>query len=87
MIVGTFERLLAYAIFVIGIQEAYTLLIAWIVAKLASNWQWRSLDKVGPKLDREIRAQSLIPLMAGTLSVAIRAVAGVLARSHPEWWS
>jgi hypothetical protein len=45
LIVGTFERVLAYTIFFIGVQEAYTLLIAWIVAKLASNWQRRSLDK------------------------------------------
>jgi small-conductance mechanosensitive channel len=71
----------------VGLDEAYTILLAWIVAKLASNWQRRSLDKIGPKLEREIRVQSLIALVAGTLSVAIGAVAGVFARSHPEWWS
>jgi len=87
LIVGTFERILAYALFFLGLDEAYTILLAWIVAKLASNWQRRSLDKIGPKLEREIRVQSLIALMAGTLSVAIGAVAGVFARSHPEWWS
>jgi hypothetical protein len=89
---GTFvafwaNGMLAYLVFFLGIPEAYTILGAWIVVKLASNWHRLSMDGVGEQ-DREgIVTQSLIALMAGTLSVAIGAFAGAVARSHPEYWS
>jgi hypothetical protein len=71
--IGAFERMLAYLVFFLSIPEAYTILGAWIVVKLASNWHRLSMDGVGEE-DREgIVTQSLIALMAGTLSVAIGA--------------
>jgi hypothetical protein len=84
---GTFERLLAYTVFFLAVSEAYTILMAWIVAKLASNWQRRSIAGLTAKREREIRVQSLIALLAGTFSVAIGAAAGAIARSNPETWS
>lgn len=89
---GTFERLLAFALFFIDVSEAYTIMGAWIVVKLASNWQRRSPEKArvqtkAGETEQEIITHSLIALMTGTVSVAIGAVAGVLAREHPGLWS
>ena len=84
---GTFERLLAYTVFFLGVPEAYTILGAWIVVKLASNWQRLSMEKDDEVRNQTIITQSLIALMAGTLSVAIGAAAGALARSKPEYWN
>jgi hypothetical protein len=86
-ITGTFERLLAYSLFYLDVKDAFTILTAWIVAKLASNWQRRSVDGLPAEKERAIRVQSLIALMAGTLSVTIGAAAGALARTNPQWWS
>ena len=83
---GMFERVLAYAVFFLGVPEAYTILGAWIVVKLASNWQRLSMENDEVR-NQTIITQSLIALMAGTLSVAIGAIAGALARSKPEYWS
>ena len=41
---GTFERALAFALFYRGVSEAYTILGLWIGAKLAANWQRRSIE-------------------------------------------
>jgi hypothetical protein len=84
---GTFERALAFALFYRGVSEAYTILGLWIGAKLAANWQRRSIEGLSAENDREIRVQTLIAIIAGTLSVAIGAGAGHLARTHPQWWN
>ena len=80
---GTFERLLAFAIFYAAPTEAYTVFIAWILAKLAANWQRRGIDKLDPEDERKIRAQTLIALKAGTLSLAIGMIGATVARSYP----
>ena len=84
---GMFERVLAYTVFFLGVSEAYTILGAWIVVKLASNWQRLSMENVSEECGQTIITHSLIALMAGTLSVAIGATAGAVARSHPEYWN
>ena len=84
---GTFERLLAFAIFYAAPTEAYTVFIAWILAKLAANWQRRGIDKLDPEDERKIRAQTLIALKAGTLSLAIGVIGATVARSYPESWT
>ena len=81
---GTFERLLAFAIFYAAPTEAYTVFIAWILAKLAANWQRRGIDKLDPEDERKIRAQTLIALKAGTLSLAIGVIGATVARSYPR---
>jgi len=77
-IVGMFERLLAFTIFLFHVKSAYTLLIAWMAAKLASNWQRRPWPE-GKDDGREIRANTFIALMAGTLSLALGVLAGTIA--------
>jgi len=42
-IIGTFERALAFGLFYRGVREAYMILGGWIGAKLAVNWQRRSI--------------------------------------------
>jgi hypothetical protein len=86
-ITGSFERGLAYVIFYIATAEAYTVLIAWILAKLAANWQRRIIENLKPEQERKIRAQTLIALMAGTLSVTVGALGGAIARSNPDSWT
>ena len=86
-ITGTFERLLAFGLFFLNVSDAYTILALWIAAKLASNWQRRPVDKISKSDEREVRVQTLIALMAGTLSVGIGAVAGAFARTHPWLWT
>jgi hypothetical protein len=77
-IVGEFERLLAFAIFFLKIEDAYTLLIAWMAAKIAANWQRRPWPDE-PEEARRLRAETFIALMAGTLSLFFGVVGGSIA--------
>ena len=43
-LVGGFERSLAFVLVVFDVPGAYTLLAAWIAAKLAANWQRVPVD-------------------------------------------
>jgi small-conductance mechanosensitive channel len=87
LLTGMFERLLAFTLFYLGNDNAFAVLGLWIGAKLAANWQRRSIEGLVAEKGRAVRVYTLIALMAGILSVGIGAVAGSLARSHPEWWS
>jgi hypothetical protein len=74
--IGTFERLLAFVLVAFGADatQIVTILIAWMLAKIAANWQRR------PGTDPEVRASTLIALMAGTLSLLLGVLGGFVAR-------
>jgi hypothetical protein len=71
-ITGTFERLFAAALAFAGLTrgEIVTVLVAWIAAKLASNWQRRRTEDNAP-------AHALLAMMAGTVSVTLGAIGGL----------
>ena len=79
-IVGTFERLLAFALILFNVEQAMTVLIAWMAAKLAANWQRQTLVGDNSEVDRKIRIYTLTALMAGTLSLGFGALGGAIAR-------
>ena len=81
-IVGTFERLLAFLLVYLNVEGAYAILIAWMVAKLAANWQrqLKSGNQDAEEADRENRAATYIALMAGTVSLIFGAIGGAIAR-------
>ena len=82
LLTGMFERLLAFTLFYVGIYNAFAVLGLWIDAKLAANWQRRSIEGLVAAKECAVRVYTLIALMAAILSMGIGAVA---ARSHPEW--
>jgi hypothetical protein len=73
-------------LFIRADDGAYTIVAAWLAAKLASNWQRVSVEK-DRALEQKVITQTLIALMAGTLSVSIGAVAGRFARHYLEYWN
>ncbi len=81
-LVGVFERYLAFLLVALGgdAKAVGTVLIAWIAAKLAANWQ-RQPGRGSELQDQIVRAHTLIALMTGTLSVLIGASAGWMARA------
>jgi uncharacterized protein YneF (UPF0154 family) len=83
-IIGTFERLLAFALVYLNVEGAYAILIAWMAAKLAASWPRQLLNRGSDELeveaDREIRAGIFIALMAGTLSLLFGVIGGLIAR-------
>jgi hypothetical protein len=74
-ITGTFERLLAFVlvIAVSQIEQVTLILLAWLGAKLAANWQRAPYDELA-------RVYTISALMAGTLSVGLGVLGGVIAR-------
>jgi hypothetical protein len=82
-IVGTSERLLSFALFYFCVENRVTILALWIGAKLAANWQRRGGSQ-DTEPARQIRARTFIALMGGTVSVAIGAAAGAIARYYFE---
>ena len=80
-VVGNLERLLAFFIVWGQVGEAYVVLAAWLGAKLATSWQRLPLDTGDEERNRQIRAGTLIALIAGVISVTFGVVAGLLARS------
>lgn len=72
-ITGAFERALAFLLTAFSGEE---LILAWIAAKLAANWQRAAPD---PKSEREYRTRALIGLMCGVVSVGFGFVGGKIA--------
>ena len=79
-IVGNFERLLAVILVAAHIPETYTVLALWLAAKLATSWQRLPIDSADEEANRQIRAGTLVALMAGIVSVGFGVVAGQLIR-------
>ena len=77
-IVGTFERTMTFVLFLFAVEDAGTVLIAWMAAKLAANWQRRELTD-NERKSLWIWAQTFVALMAGVLSLAIGVLGGSIA--------
>jgi hypothetical protein len=78
-IVGYFERYLAFILVVTNVEGTGTILVAWMAAKLAANWQRRDMGGE-EEANAVIRANTLIALLTGTLSLLLGAFGGVIAR-------
>jgi len=78
-ILGIFERLLAFFLVAFTIPQTGPILIAWVLAKLAANWQRREPTGDEEK-DAAVRSQTFIALMGGVLSIGLGAFGGLLAR-------
>ena len=80
-IVGTFERLLAFLLVTFTVAGTYAVLIGWMAAKLASDWQRQPITaRTTRKAARTIRAQTITALLAGTLSLGFGVAGGLIAR-------
>jgi hypothetical protein len=90
-IVGMFERAMTFVLFLFAVEDAGTVLIAWMAAKLAANWQRRELTN-NERKSLWIRAQTFVALMAGVLSLAIGVLGGSIAHcalptsENPNAW-
>jgi len=82
-IVGLFERTLAFGLAFANFPGTYAVLIAWMAAKLALDWK-RPLppSKGSSKEERERRVYGISALMAGTLSLSIGVIGGIIARCN-----
>ena len=77
-IVGSFERLLAFALIVFNVEGAYTILAAWLAAKLAASWH--RFPVASDEAGRQVRAGTMVALITGVVSVGIGVVVGLLVR-------
>ena len=59
LIVGSFERLLAFFLVVFDVEGTATLLAAWLGAKLAASWQRVAIDANDYEAGRQVRAGAL----------------------------
>lgn len=78
-VVGAFERTMAFLLFLFAVDNAATVLIAWMAAKLAANWQRRDLTD-NERKSLWIRKRTFIALMTGVLSLAVGVAGGSMAR-------
>ena len=78
--VGNFERAMAVVLVLANVRGAYALLAAWLGAKLATSWQRLPIDNTDLETSRQVRAGTLVALMAGIISVTFEIVAGLLFR-------
>ena len=78
--VGNFERAMAVVLVLANVRGAYALLAAWLGAKLATSWQRLPIDNTDLETSRQVRAGTLVALMAGINSVTFGIVAGLLFR-------
>ena len=79
-IVGLFERIFAFAVTFANVEGAYALLIAWMAAKLALNWERPPYNGADVKEERLVRVYGISALMAGTLSLSLGVIGGIIAR-------
>jgi uncharacterized membrane protein YccF (DUF307 family) len=78
LIVGTFERLLAFILIVSGVDDALTVLGIWLGLKIAASWQ--VIASKSTKMEREVRVGTMTGLMGGILSLGFGVVGGLVAR-------
>jgi hypothetical protein len=77
-ITGLVERTLAFAVAFANVEGAYVVLIAWMTAKLALNWNRPGADV--KEDERQVRVYGISALLAGTLSLGIGVIGGLIAR-------
>ena len=78
-ILGIFERSLAFILVALAVPGTAIILIAWMAAKIAVNWQSR--NKGSDEEVAEIRTNTMIVVLGGTLSVHLGAMGGLIARA------
>jgi hypothetical protein len=81
-ITGLFERTLAFVLVVStgDMKEVGVVLLAWMTAKLAANWQRQPFKGDGGVKDQKLRVYTISALMAGTLSLGFGILGGLIAR-------
>ncbi len=79
-ITGHFERALAFALVLASVEGTYVILTGWMAAKLALNWERPLPRGASAEKERRHRVYGFSALMAGTLSLGIAAIGGVIAR-------
>jgi hypothetical protein len=81
-ITGLFERSLAFVLVVTitDMKEVGVVLLAWMTAKLAANWQRQPFKGDGGVKDQKLRVYTISALMAGTLSLGFGILGGLIAR-------
>jgi hypothetical protein len=93
-IVGSFERLSAFALGLFGVSNAPVILGAWLAAKLAASWG-RYPDSAEAsdfpnlpdrmELNRQVRVGHLVAVITGVVSVAIGLLTGLFIRHALKW--
>lgn len=79
-ITGGFERLLTFGLVVTDFPGFQNVILAWLAAKLAANWQ-RAEPANATEIERqEYRTRAQIALMAGVLSIAFAYFGGMVAK-------
>lgn len=81
-ITGTFERLFAFllVIAISDVDQVALILLAWMAAKLAANWQRQPVKGDDSEADQRVRVYTISALMAGTLSLVLGVSGGAIAR-------
>jgi hypothetical protein len=80
LIVGLFERTFAFGLVFTNVEGAYAVLGAWMAAKLALNRQRPPFNADDAEAERQVRVYGISALMAGTLSLGLGVIGGVIAR-------
>jgi hypothetical protein len=83
-IVGSFERLSAFALGLFDVAGAPVILGAWLAAKLAASWQRYPADG-DMEENRQVRAGHLVALIVGIVSVAFGFLTGLFIRHALKW--
>lgn len=84
-ITGAFERLLTFLLVVSNFPNFQNVILAWLAAKLAANWQRAEPTNASDSERQEYRTRSLIAVMAGIVSIGFGCFGGVIARPHPPF--
>jgi hypothetical protein len=79
-VTGIFERYLAFIVVAFNVENAGTILLAWMAAKLAANWQRQVMIEGSELYNRTMVTYTMIALIAGTLSLLLGALGGLIAR-------
>ena len=80
-LLGLFERALAFVLVVAKRDQIAVVLIAWMAAKLAINWQ-RPVEQSAAQSEPERRIRGFITLIAGVVSLSFGILGGVIASGN-----
>jgi hypothetical protein len=84
-IVGSFERLAAFALGLYAAPGAAVMLAAWLAGKLAASWQRYPTSDKDMEKNRQVRAGHLVALIVGITSVSVGYLVGLFVRHALEW--
>ena len=80
-ITGGFERLLTFGLVVSDFPGFQNVILAWLAAKLAANWQRAEPVNSSDSERQEYRTRAQIALMAGVVSIAFAYFGGMIAKA------